>query len=751
MIGKIKIHYLLKEILYCLLAVFISLSEVYYFLGLKSVDLSVPFRYSGDSLSTLTAIQNFITGNGRYLYPNMGAPGVFTLVNWPDSSNIHYFGMWILSLFIKEPGFLLNIFYYLTYAFVSASATISLRLLKINPLTSIFGGVLYSLLPYHFFRGAEHIFLSTYAIVPLVCVLILWIINGEICFNRFSKNILSVLNFKINISILIAIFMGLDNSYYIFFSCLGILFAIIWNFLEEKNIRKTFSSSIILLIIIISTLINLIPYMMTTILNGNESMLTGTRSVHDVEAYSLKFSQLILPVVNHRFHALSKIRSFYEGNISFFPNESFGSSLGLFISAGLIASFFIGMMRCRNAGKKRPIEVSIQHSAVLNVFMIILGSTGGIASLIAFIIPSIRAYNRLSIFIAFYSLFIVVYYLDSFFTKNKLRNIAKVSILAIIGLLSSFDMVSASNAVNGKEIEEQYYTNKEFIKRIEAVTPAGSMVFQLPFLKNKKSEKYNIASQQYPFIHSKSLKWSFRPNQGTEIEKWQNKAAKMPVENMLKYLAGIGFKGLYIDTFGYDYDEYIEIRNSIADISGTEPITSNDGRMVYFYLGEYFEDLKKTFDKFDKMIYENIFTLVTDDNQIFQASNSFGETLISGWSRLEKWGCWSDGHTAKIKFSLPEKKEVFINFNFSIHPNPIYFTIDINGVKIDEYTFTTAIKDEGAYKIAIPIKPDYLEEKNGVFPVVVQFNIKNPSISEETQDYRKLGIGLVSFYISPAE
>jgi phosphoglycerol transferase len=756
MIDNIKVNYK-KEIQYCLLAGFIVFLAVYFFLGLKNVDLNVPFRYEGDAFGCLTAAQNFITGNGRYLYTNMGAPGVVSIANWPDSSNIHYFGMWILSLFIKEPGLLINIFYILTYIFISISATISLRLLNITPMTSILGGVLYSLLPYHFYRGENHLFLSVYTIVPFACVLILWIINGEICFNKikptsdkFYKNIFSVFNYKINISIIIAIFIGMDLSYYIFFSCLGISFAIIWNFLQERNFRKTFSSAVILLTVIISTLVNLIPYIIT-IFNGIESGIAGTRDSHGVEFFSLKISQLVLPVPNHRIHFFFRIRRYYDDKILNNPNENYMSSLGLLISAGLIISFLIGMMRFRNTGKNRPVEAGIQHSAVLNVFMVILGITGGISSLIAFIIPSIRCYNRLSIYIAFYSLYIVVYYLNYFLLKLKTRNISKMVIIAVIGILSALDMVSASNAVKGREREEQYYTHKEFVKKIEDVTPAGSMIFQLPFVPSDHHTGFgNMGKYQqfFPFIHSNSLRWSYRAQQGSEIEKWQNRIGCMPVESMLKHLAGTGFMGLYIDTFGYTNAEYNNLKYDILTTTGVKPIISKDGRMVYFYLEKYFEDLKKTFDKYDKMIYENISTVIFDNNQIFQASNSFGGTLISGWSYLEKWGCWSDGHTAKIKFSLSEKKEVYINMNFSIHPNPAYFTIDINGIRTGEYTFNSAIKDGGAYKIAIPIKIDYLEGKNGVFPVVVQFNIKNPAKSEENQDDRMMAIGLASFYLN---
>ena len=134
-------------------------------------------------------------------------------------------------------------------------------------------------------------------------------------------------------------------------------------------------------------------------------------------------------------------------------------------------------------------------------------------------------------------------------------------------------------------------------------------------------------------------------------------------------------------------------------------------------------------------------TIISDYNFIYQASNSFGGTLVSGWSQIETWGCWSEGNTAQLVFCLFEKKEVLINLNFRVFPNPTYFSIDINEVKIGKYTV------ENSSEIVIPIKMDYLKEKDEVFPVVIQFNIENPQMPDG--DPRMLGIGLHSFYLSP--
>jgi phosphoglycerol transferase len=745
--ADMKIDYK-KELFYCAAAGIISLLAVYIFLGLYSIDLNVPFRYSGDVVGGLTIAQNFITGNGIFLYPNMGAPGVVSTVESPGAANVHVFGMWILSLFIKEPGLLVNIFFILTFATVSIAATVSLRLLKINPMTSIFGGVLYSLLFYHFYRGVGHLFLSTYTIVPLSCVVILWIINGEINFNKvnfkdgnFLKNIVSVFPPKTAFSVFIAVFIGMSSIYYMFFACLGIVFAIVWNLLEERNFKKIIASSVILLlVVIIAFFVQIIPYVIY-IQNGNEATLTGTRSLRDVEVFSLKFSQLVLPVNGHRFHFFSRIRAYYDKYINIHSNENSNSSLGLLMSAGLIISLFVAMKK----NSKIHENISIKHSGILNAFMLLLGSVGGIASLIIIFTKYTRCYNRLSIYIAFYSIFIITYYMDCLLLKFKLRNVSKFFIIVIFGILCALDQTGHQKLSNSNL--QKYYSDRELIKRIEEITPAGSMVFQLPFVPSNTSSYLNISGygQFVPFIHSRSLKWSYRAQFNSPVEKWQRLTANQSVEEMLKHLAGVGFKGLYVDKFGYQNEEYNKIRNDIINITGVYPIVSINERLEYFYLGEYLENLKKTFNEQDVFLYTNLSPIILP-NQILNVQNNFLGTLDSGWSFLEDWGVWNIGNRATVEFCILDT-DMDLELHATIHgyPNPTNFSVFVNKQNQGNYSIPSWQEQQ----LVIPIKRNLLHYEDKLLRATISFEIENPL--SPGGDTRVLGIGLKEMILVQSE
>jgi phosphoglycerol transferase len=476
----------------------------------------------------------------------------------------------------------------------------------------------------------------------------MWAIEGEIVINNFKlkkgkkyRSLLSAFNLKTKISIIIAIFIGMDNSYYIFFFCLGISFAIIWNLLEERNLKKALSSTIVLLVAVISTFINLIPYTIS-ILSGTESGLFGTRTPAGIERFALKLSQLILPVANHRTDLFNRIREFYETEVSIFPTENISSSLGLFISAGLIASFFIIMARRTDTGKDKLIEANIHYCAVLTVFMIMVGTIGGLSSLIALVTPSIRCYYRICIFIAFYSLYIISYYLDKTLARLKLRSGNRLIITALLGVFFALDQVPAGGQPDIKTTDtyrikepDKYSLDKEFIQEIERITPAGSMVFQLPFIKADHYDSYKnmaIYDHFYPYIHSKTLKWSYRAPLFSPAERWQIIAAGSPAADMLKHLAGAGFAGVYLDKFGYGNNEYAKLRGSIIEITGIEPIASKNGRMEYFYLGEYLLNLKREFNAKELETYGNWnaapITIPFQDLRCYSSAEKVGSKVV---------------------------------------------------------------------------------------------------------------------------
>jgi hypothetical protein len=145
---------------------------------------------------------------------------------------------------------------------------------------------------------------------------------------------------------------------------------------------------------------------------------------------------------------------------------------------------------------------------------LLLGTMGGIGSLIAFFgLPQVRAYNRLSIFIAFCSIFAVALWLDQW-TDGRLSSNAKRAAFgaALLLALALLDQVSPRLLPDYRRAEDEFMSDEIFVKKIETQSPPGSMVFQLPvvsFPENPKVHRLNDSDLVRGYLHGTHLRWSY--------------------------------------------------------------------------------------------------------------------------------------------------------------------------------------------------------------------------------------------------
>lgn len=62
---------------------------------------------------------------------------------------------------------------------IGFTAYIALKILNIPDISSLFGAILYSQLPYHYLRNEIHIYLASYFMVPFACVALYYVYLGH--------------------------------------------------------------------------------------------------------------------------------------------------------------------------------------------------------------------------------------------------------------------------------------------------------------------------------------------------------------------------------------------------------------------------------------------------------------------------------------------------------------------------------------------------------------------------------------------
>ena len=148
----------------------ITLVCVAWALRLWRADLSVPLRYTPvDDTKFYLMLVKGIIDHGWYLTnSSLGAPFGQQLFDFPQGAdNLSLLMVRGLALLSSNPAMVANVFFLLTFALVGLSCYFVLRRLGRERAGRGRRSVLFSLLPYHFFRGESQLLLSAYYAVPL--------------------------------------------------------------------------------------------------------------------------------------------------------------------------------------------------------------------------------------------------------------------------------------------------------------------------------------------------------------------------------------------------------------------------------------------------------------------------------------------------------------------------------------------------------------------------------------------------------
>jgi phosphoglycerol transferase len=597
---------------------FIALSScillLIFVMKLWSADLCVPFAYSGDGQLNGMCIKGIID-NGWFLSNKyIGMPTGLYMQDFPFPNNLDCGLIKLISYFTKSYGLTLNIFYLLTFPLTTFTSMLVFRQFKASYSSSIFGSLIYAFTSYHFSRGENHLFLSTYYLIPLVVMVILWTYeDNTIIFGKDGK--FNVFNSKFLISAFICILMGLSFVYYAFFSCYFLMVFGIILFLSRKDIRSLFTSVFFVGLITLSTTVNALPTIIYQQKMGS-NLAIYARYPQEAEIYGLKIIQLFLPTAAHRFSFLDNITSKYASTAPV-CNENLTASLGIIGSVGCIFLLFWIFYRVSdNCTKSFELEQKFNALSVLNLSAILLGTIGGFSSIFSYFVYSqIRGYNRISIFISFFSIFAIVLLLDivrAKFKKDINLKVLYCSFLILLLLGGVLDQTSPSITRSYSSNEKEFYNDENFIKEIEATMPQDTMIFQLPYISFPEYPPQNKMLDYDHFkgyLHSNSLRWSYGAMKGREVDYWQKLVASEPPEEMVETLSLAGFNGIYVDSYGYT-DSGSELISNLSKTLMTDPLKSENRRLYFFDMTSYNSQLKSRLtaeEEFGKKIVSTSF------------------------------------------------------------------------------------------------------------------------------------------------
>jgi hypothetical protein len=149
------------------------------------------------------------------------------------------------------------------------------------------------------------------------------------------------------------------------------------------------------------------------------------------------------------------------------------------------------------------------------------------------------------------------------------------------------------------------------------------------------------------------------------------------------------------------------------------------------------------------LVIIGLMVFFTRDTNVKYPSYKLGETIelkgkrsnyqAKGWSRPEEWGTWTEGESAALVMGVNSKKDLLLHINIAwvFNNNPV--DIFVNDKFIDSFIF-----DAGDNVINIPKEYYPNKQLNIVFEIK---DLKSPKDLGQSEDTRKIGMGIISFYI----
>jgi hypothetical protein len=559
-------------------------------LQLWRADLRIPIYYGTQSDLTIeSALIKDVVENGWYLRnPRLGAPGISEFYDFPLSNALHYAIMKPISFIVGSWGMTLNLYFFLGFVFSVWSALLVLRQLKVAYPLAIAAGLLFAFAPYHFYRSENHLRLSGYYMIPPMVLVLVWLLRRDIGKLWSPKAVVSAV---------VCALIGCSDIYYAFFAVLLLALTGLYGLLEDRSFQRVRIAAYLIAVTSAVVLLGLVPTLIYTNQHGKNAE-TAVRDPHEAENYAFKMTQLVFPVSGHRVPFLARAKGYYNNSHAPSPiSEGDGSALGMTEAAGFVFLLLLPLTGFRGARH----QSAFRALALLNLCAFLIGTVGGFGSIFAWLCsPQIRAYSRISIYIAFISIAAMALLADEFWQwwgTNRVRRGILMLALVPIAAGGILDQTTRANVPPHDYVKSLYRNDADFFARVERSLPESAMVLQLPYMQYPESGPVSGMAPYDPlrgYLHSTNLRWSYGAVKGRYTDAWLRDLESRPIEDIAEGAAVAGFSAIYLDRAGYS-DGAAELESRLKSLLARRPIVSTNRRYAFYELSPVVERLHRTY------------------------------------------------------------------------------------------------------------------------------------------------------------
>ncbi len=518
------------------------------------------------------------------------------LRDFPMADVLHFGILKALGAVFRDPVVVFNVYALLPFPLTALSAYFVLRRLRLGRLAALVPSVLYACLPYHFLRMQAHLFLAAYYLLPPM----LWVVL-RVCMGR--NPLLRVdpaggpprwrlRSWQAAGAALVCVLTGLAGVYYAFFSCFFLLAAGVRAAVRERRWAPVGAAAVLVLLIGGAVAVALAPTELRVALHG-QNREVAARLPAEADAFGLSVSEMLLPVYHHRIGFLAHLVDRFTAPPRRPTGEWPFEPLGAVGAVGFV--YLVGRFLLRGRGRTERAEDGL---AFLTVAAVLLGTVGGFGSCFAFCVtPMIRCYNRISVCIAFFALaglFLLAQRLAQRYARGRWSRAAWNAGLIALVPLGALDQHSPAWTPAYADVRRQFLSDEDFGRRMEAALPAGSMIYQTPYFPFPECpavENLGPYELMRPFLHTRTLRFSYGAMTGCEADRRHADLAKRPPPEVVEKLALAGFRGVYLDRAGFA-DGGAKEEAELSRLLSVQPLVSLSGRQTFFDMTPYVQALR---------------------------------------------------------------------------------------------------------------------------------------------------------------
>jgi phosphoglycerol transferase len=223
--------------------------------------------------------------------------------------------------------------------------------------------------------------------------------------------------------------------------------------------------------------------------------------------------------------------------------------------------------------------------APLNIASVLLGS--GFALLFEYFVPAIRMYNRIAVYVAFFSIFAAALLSERFGLHDGRSPWVRRLLLAALVIATALGLLDEIPGVMRPDHGAQpaaYAEARAYVRSAEAILKPDAMVFELPYVDYPESAEILSYYAFRPYLHSSRLRFSYGASRGTRADLWQRTVAGKALGAMIRELCRAGFTGLHVDLRLYT-EKAEALRAELDRELGTPDVTAKQGQWRFYRLG----------------------------------------------------------------------------------------------------------------------------------------------------------------------